>query len=278
MRTDEAIAVLKADPAYRDVIEDLYLDDDPQASVARFGSSAELAAVRSLLGDALVGATVLDLGAGAGVAAAGLLAAGAARVVAVEPDPSDTVGLGALAKTGHGRPIVALAAFGEALPVATASIDVVYCRQVLHHTTDLAATLRECARVLRPGGSFVACREHVADDEAQLAHFLASHPVHRLAGGEHAYRLDEYRGAIERAGLHVRHELGPWDSIINAFPTVASDAELPRTPSIVLGRRFGTAGRVLGTVPGIKQLAWRRLRRPAPGRLYSFVATKPSPT
>ena len=274
MQTDEAIAVLRADPAHQDLITELYLDDDPETAVERFSASAELAALRSLLGDVLVGATVLDLGAGSGVAAAGLLMAGAARIVAVEPDPSDSVGLGALTRVSAAREIAPLAAFGEALPVADGSIDVVYCRQVLHHTTDLPAALRECARVLRPGGAFAACREHVVDDDAQLARFLADHPVHRLAGGEHAYRLDEYLAAIEGAGLFLRHELGPWDSIINASPTVASEADIARAPSIVLARRYGAIGAMLGSWPGVKQLAWRRLRRSSPGRLYSFIATK----
>jgi SAM-dependent methyltransferase len=275
MRTDEAIAMLRDDPAYRSLIAELYLDDDPETAMHRFAASAELAELRSMIGDVLVGATVLDLGAGSGVAASALLAAGAAWVVAVEPDPSDSVGLGALARASVGREIAPVRAFGEALPAAGGSMDVVYCRQVLHHTKDLASALRECGRVLRPGGVFAACREHVVDDDAQLARFLADHPVHRLAGGEHAYRLDEYRAAIESAGLSLRHELGPWDSIINASPTVASQAEIRRAPSIILARRYGAIGRILGSVPGIQQLAWRRLRRPSPGRLYSFVATKP---
>ena len=39
-----------------------------------------------------------------------------------------------------------------ALPYETASIDYVHCSGVLHHLVDEAATLRECRRVLQPGG------------------------------------------------------------------------------------------------------------------------------
>ncbi len=120
-----------------------------------------------------------------------------------------------------------VAAFGSELPLADASVDVVYCRQVLHHLIpDLDRALAECARVLRPGGLFVAVREHVVDDEGQLEVFLAEHPVHRLAGGEHAWSLPTYLSAIRGAGLTIVDELGPWDSIINAFPEVRRPEDL----------------------------------------------------
>jgi hypothetical protein len=35
----------------------------------------------------------------------------------------------------------------------------------------------------------LATREHVVDDPAQHAEFLARHPVHQLAGGENAFSL-----------------------------------------------------------------------------------------
>ena len=42
-----------------------------------------------------------------------------------------------------------------------ALFDVVFARAVLHHTRDLELACREMFRVLRPGGIFVAAREHV---------------------------------------------------------------------------------------------------------------------
>jgi 2-polyprenyl-6-hydroxyphenyl methylase/3-demethylubiquinone-9 3-methyltransferase len=41
---------------------------------------------------------------------------------------------------------------GEALPFPAASFDVIVCCDVLEHVADLAAVIRESARVLRPGG------------------------------------------------------------------------------------------------------------------------------
>ena len=119
----------------------------------------------------------------------------------------------------------AAARSSEELPIADATVDVVYSRQVLHHAAELDRFVGEVARILRPGGVLLACREHVVDDDAQKRAFLAAHPVNRLAGGENAFALPEYIAAIAAAGLALDRSLGPWDSIINAFPQVRSSAE-----------------------------------------------------
>lgn len=48
--------------------------------------------------------------------------------------------------------LVDVVAFGEALPIATRSIDLVLCTQVLTYATDPEALVDEIFRVLRPGG------------------------------------------------------------------------------------------------------------------------------
>jgi SAM-dependent methyltransferase len=275
MPLDAAIAHLRSDPAQAQMVEDVYLGADVDDSARRFASSLEFDAVRALLGDRIHGARVMDLGSGVGIAARALSAAGASVVYALEPDPSDLVGWSAMRRGALPTNVHIFSAFADPLPLASGSLDIIYTRQVLHHIPDLPAAMRECARVLRPGGMLVACREHVINDAAQKEVFLQRHPVHRLAGGENAYTLGEYTGAITGAGLQLEQVLGPWDSPINAWPSVRTSEEFANYATVLLVQRFGRLGRMLARVPGIPALVRRWSRREWPGRPYTFVATRP---
>jgi len=269
---DEAIRRLRDDPACFDLIRDAYLGRDVRDSARRFAASDEFAAVMAMIGNRLQGATIVDLGAGTGIASFAFSMAGAGRVIAIEPDGSEEVGRGAMARGGVDVEVEA--AFAEDLPLDSGSVDIVYARQVLHHAADLEGALHEIARILRPGGLLLACREHVVDDETQLSAFLAAHPVHRLAGGENAYPLNRYRSAIRDSGLALAGVLGPWDSIINAFPSVRSREELRQLPVGWLERRFGRIGRLAGQVPIVRRLVLRKIDQREPGRLFTFIAHK----
>ncbi len=273
-RLREAMDRLRADPAYNDLIRDIYLGPDPLEEARRFEASAEWQETRRILGDRLEDGRVVDLGAGAGIASYAFIVGGAREVLAVEPWTGAATGRDAIERLGVAG-IVTLDARGEDMPIETGSVDVVYARQTLHHADDLTKMLAEIARILRPRGMLVTCRDHVVDDDAQLATFLAGHPVHQLAGGEHAYSLDAYLAAIRSAGLRVESVLGPWDSIINAFPHVRSKRELRRALRRRMVRRWGTAGKVIARIPGAMRWEQRRIAQErAPGRPYSFVATK----
>jgi SAM-dependent methyltransferase len=275
MTLDEAVRYLRARPDYAGLVRDAYLGADVLDSAARFEASGEFSEVKRLLEGRIDGATVLDLGAGTGIASRAFAEQGARQVYALEPDPSDEVGQGAIHRLAREWPIEIIPSYGEEIPVDDGSVDVVYARQVLHHTRDLGAVLRECARVLRPGGVFLACREHVVDDQRQLEAFLRQHPVHQLAGGEGAYSIPEYLGAIQGAGLVRCSIIGPWDSVINAFPEVRSQQELREFPRRLLEKRLSWLGRAIHRLPGVERLVWRRLKRSRPGRMYTFLAYKP---
>lgn len=97
------------------------------------------------------GRTVIDAGSGEGYGAELLRGAGASPVFALEFDPQ------AAAHCGQRYPQVqTVRANLDALPLATNTIDVVITMQVIEHLWDLRRFLRECHRVLRPGGTIIA--------------------------------------------------------------------------------------------------------------------------
>ncbi|MFJ1595324.1 class I SAM-dependent methyltransferase [Streptomyces sp. NPDC088261] len=103
-------------------------------------------AIEAATGRPLRGARVVDVGAGTGIATR-LLRERGARVVAVEPGP------GMAARLRLSVPDVPLVrGFGDALPLADASADLITYAQAWHWT-DPARSLPEAMRVLRPGGA-----------------------------------------------------------------------------------------------------------------------------
>ncbi|MFJ5529953.1 class I SAM-dependent methyltransferase [Streptomyces sp. NPDC093261] len=103
-------------------------------------------ALEELAGRPLTGARVVDIGAGTGIATA-LLRARGARVLGMEP------GEGMAAQFRRTLPEVPLLrGDGNALPLATASVDFLTYAQAWHWT-DPARSVPEALRVLRPGGA-----------------------------------------------------------------------------------------------------------------------------
>src|SRR3954469_1972272 len=102
-----------------------------------------------LLGEARAGERVLDLGCGAGRFVAALRDAGA-----------DPVGVelaeGALDRPRRTVPGADLRAMTGAIPLEDASVDLVWCSEVLEHVPDTAGLLSEVRRVLKTGGRLLA--------------------------------------------------------------------------------------------------------------------------
>lgn len=277
MSIDDAIRTLRRDPQYASLVHYAYFDEDPRQAADRFMASAEFAEVLSLLGTRVTGAVVVDIGAGTGIASAAFVRNGASRVFAVEPDASELVGRGVMTRAFGDLPIVPVDAFGDAVPLPDACADIVYGRQVLHHVKDLPATFSEMRRLLKPGGFMLFCREHVVDDAAQMAEFLRNHIMHQMTGTENAYPLESYTSAITGAGFDLKQVIGPWDSVINAYPEVQTRDGLKTYASDWLQRRYGKLGRLVSYLPGVRSMVSKRARSPKPGRMVSFVATKPAP-
>lgn len=93
----------------------------------------------------LAGARVLDMGCGPGWYADALRRAGA-TVVALEGDPCE------LDRPGGGRCTGAVLGDATRTPLREAWADGILCSNMLEHTPDTEAVLREIGRVLRPGG------------------------------------------------------------------------------------------------------------------------------
>jgi SAM-dependent methyltransferase len=261
---EEAVLWLKAQPDQADLVQACFFDDPLVAAAERYYASSEWEAVRTFTGPG--GGRALDVGAGRGISSYALARDGW-RVTALEPDPSAVVGAGAIEELAavSNLPIDVVRDWGETLPFPDASFDLVYGRQVLHHARDLPALCADMARVLKAGGIFLATREHVIFKDSDLPVFLAGHPLHQLYGGENAYRLAEYKRAIERAGVRLVRVLNPWASEVNLYPRSALDisslihARLPFIPTSVF------------TPPLLRRLGW--LLR-SPGTAYSFVGIR----
>ena len=270
-----AVSWLLAQPEQQELCRACYYDRPALAAARRFAASDEWQALQAFM-PARRGAA-LDVGAGMGVAAYALARDGWSTV-ALEPDASELVGAGAVRRLAAegGVQIEVVQEWGERLPFAEGQFQLVHARQVLHHARDLGRFCQELARVLAPGGRLLATREHVISSAAQLPAFLANHPLHGQYGGENAFTLDAYLDALRGAGLQVSRTLGPLASVINYAPFTEASlchaiaqraARLPGGPALVraaLARPWRAAA-----LAGLSRFDRR------PGRLYSFVATKP---
>ena len=114
--------------------------------VWRAGQERRLAIIERYV--PLTGRRVLDLGCGLGEYVRGFERAGAAALGCDVERPRLIEG------RARGARGLVLAA-GEALPFASGALDVVVLNEVIEHVDDEAATLREVARVLAPGGRAV---------------------------------------------------------------------------------------------------------------------------
>jgi len=274
---EEAVQWLRGQQDQEQLVRDCYYDDPLFAAAERYWQSGEWHAIRGFLpaGDG----SALDVGAGRGIASYALAREGF-QVTALEPDPSETVGAGAIRSLAEGTefPIKVVEEVSERLPFADESFDLVFARAVLHHTRDLEGACREFFRVLKPGGRLLAVREHVISRPSDIQQFLDQHPLHRLYGGENAFLLGRYREAISGAGFNGVQVLPPWQSAINYFPqteALLKDGVISRAAKIYPGA--GRIFRFLLEFPGMWPLGCFLLSKidQRPGRLYSFIGNKP---
>jgi ubiquinone/menaquinone biosynthesis C-methylase UbiE len=89
------------------------------------------------------------------------------------------------------------------LAIADASVDYVFCCEVLHHNdrAGLTRTLEELHRVLRPGGKLLVINEPLRFPlRPKRDH---AHDVAEYEGYEHVYFFAQYLRAVRSAGFAV---------------------------------------------------------------------------
>jgi uncharacterized protein len=157
----------------------------------------------------------------------------------------------------------------DAIPLASSSVDYVYCCQVLHHNdrASLRRTFAEIFRVLRPGGRLLMVNETLKT--LRDPHGVHDEGVEAYEGYEHAHWALRYRWEATRAGFltevaepHYRPFFG------DAEPSIAPD-----TPGLqALALRAGFA---LRSLPLARRayLAW--LNQVWGGVSMNMIATKP---
>lgn len=251
-----------------------YYDFNISSAYTRFFASEEWNEVRSLISTFTPPSNcALDLGAGNGIGSFALYRDGY-KVISLEPDPSELTGHGALTKFKNNTdvPINCISGIGESLPFKSQSFGLVYCRQVLHHATNLQQMMKEIHRVLLPGGIFIATREHIIDDEESLVTFLNNHPLHNYTHSEGAFTLETYRNSLINNGLSIKKMLLSWDSVINHYPT--SNEVFLKKYHKALKNRFGFLGVALARNKQIEHYYRKRKSNQdkKPGRMISFVA------
>lgn len=272
---EDAVRWLREQPGREDIVRDAYYDDPLIEAADRFWRSNEWIAVRAILGSGPGDA--LDAGAGRGIASYALAKDGF-TVTALEPDPSDLVGSGAIRALAAeaGLPIRVEENLSERLPFADNSFDVIFARAVLHHIADLPTAMSEFHRVLRPGGVFVAAREHVISDASQLPAFFDSHALHHRYGGENAHPLPVYQDAIRQGGLILERTIGSLDSPINYGPQSTAEVHQRIAAQVVPIAPLRPVVAALLGVPGVGALVRRAVSQidKRPGRHASFVMRK----
>jgi ubiquinone/menaquinone biosynthesis C-methylase UbiE len=186
------------------------------------------------------GRCVLDLGAGTGAAGRAAVAAGAARVVALD------AAIGLLRVNAGERP-PAVAGDARRLPFAATTFGAVVAAFSLNHVVDPTAALAEVARVLRPGGG-VAVSAYASDD---------IHPVKRAvdrACADRGWEVPEWYRALQR----------------DAVPLLATpERALAAASSVLPGARAETVRVAFPELDRRALVSWR-LGMP---HLAPFVAT-----
>lgn len=287
MNWEETIVAIRKDSAYSDLVRQTYIEENLDDNIRNFGSSLEWQQTLELIKSFNINHPVIaDIGCGNGISAVNFALLGY-KVFAIEPDKSNSVGAGAiriLKDKNSLSQLEIIESYAENIPLPDATADIVYVRQAMHHAHHLENFLKECHRILKPGGYLITIRDHVVDDAHEKELFLEQHPLHKFYGGENAFSEKEYSAAMTKSGLSVKKILRFFDSPINYFPLPKPD-EVEKQQKDFINNYWKVKIGVVSTLPIIQQvlLAVSKLKlgsaldeKKFPGRMYSYICSKPA--
>jgi ubiquinone/menaquinone biosynthesis C-methylase UbiE len=284
MTWEETIKYIRTKPEYEVLVEKAYFDADLELNVQRFKTSLEFKETERIIEEyAPLAKTILDVGCGNGISTISFAQSGY-HVTAVEPDPSDTIGAGAiniLKNTLNLNNIKVHQDFAENINFEDNSFDVVYVRQAMHHANHLGDFIKECVRVLKPNGLLLTVRDHVIFNEEDKQWFLKTHDLQKFYGGENAYTSKAYKTAFINAGAQIVKQLKYYDSVINYFPTTEKELKEIEKRRVLkqkkkLVNKLGIfahmpyAWQLYKKISGFKPLNENKVS----GRMYSYIVIK----
>ncbi|MFC4448762.1 class I SAM-dependent methyltransferase [Halorussus aquaticus] len=167
------------------------------------------------------GETVLDLGTGSGYAARALRdtkAAGRAYGLDGSPEMARNArGYTENESTGSEGDAGFLVGDFDHLPFEDDSVDHVFTMEAFYYANDPHQTLREVARVLRPGGTFFCAVNYYEEN-------VHSHEWQEFIDVEMTrWSAAEYREAFREAGLHVAEQ----DNVPDRDVEIPDESEFP---------------------------------------------------
>lgn len=190
--------------------EDLFdFDQDHYGGVAAVETLARRTGITAV-------SRVLDVGCGLGGPARFLAATHGCRVIAVELHGGRAAGAARLSRlVGLDARVAVVRGDAAALPFAAGGFHACVSQEGLLHVDDKAAVLRECRRVLAPGGRLVftdwVARPRLADRERRQ--------LHEWTAAVTLQTLDGYRGLLGRAGfgaIEVEDIADEWRPVLRA--------------------------------------------------------------
>jgi SAM-dependent methyltransferase len=286
MTWEETIIYIRSQPEYRYLVEKAYFEEDLKLNVERFRSSEEFNETLEVLKNYSPKAkSLLDVGSGNGISAIAFALNGY-EVTVSEPDPSETIGAGAVRKLARAYSLNNVSVhekFAEDIQL-NSLFDIVYVRQAMHHAYNLNQFIFNLAGLLKPGGFLFTVRDHVIYDEKDKQLFLESHPLQKFYGGENAFTDKQYQTAMIKAGLQVVKTWKHFDSVMNYFPMTREEfGNMPAERERQIRKKLSEKLGVLGSLPFVQALYKKKIgfnvtdvynEILVPGRMYSYLAQK----